>query len=46
MVGCPRIKENHKAQGYKECPPMRYSLSDDVRRMYDMTYNKTEIIRR
>ena len=46
MRGCPRIKENHKAQGYKECPSMRYSLSYDVRLMYDTTYNKTEIIRR
>lgn len=41
MGGCPKTRENHRDQGYKECPPMRYSLAEDVRQMYYMTNKQT-----
>jgi len=37
MGGCPRTRENHRLQKYKECPPMRYSLPQDVRNLYNKT---------
>jgi uncharacterized protein len=37
MGGCPRTRENHRIQGYKECPPMRYSLKQEVLNMYKGT---------
>ena len=44
MGGCPRTRENHRLQGYKECPPMRYSLSEDVRNLYNRTNSRLQNI--
>ncbi len=37
MGGCPMTRENHRLQGYKECPPMRYSLAQEIRNLYSRT---------
>jgi uncharacterized protein len=37
MGGCPKTRENHRLLGYKECPPLRYSLAEDIRNLYSLT---------
>jgi len=34
MGGCPTIRENLRFQGVKRCPPLRYSLPEEVRALY------------
>jgi uncharacterized protein len=34
MGGCPTIRENLRFQGVKRCPPLRYSLREEVRAIY------------
>lgn len=35
MGGCPRIRENYLQQRRKMCPPIKYSIGTEVRRMYE-----------
>lgn len=35
MGGCPRIRETLRRQAIKRCPPLRYSLRDEVRMLYE-----------
>jgi uncharacterized protein len=35
MGGCPKVSENNKHQKRKECPPIRYSLGNDIRSIYE-----------
>jgi len=37
MGGCPRTREDNRLQGFKECPSLRYSLSNDIRNMYNIS---------
>lgn len=34
MGGCPRIRENLRHRGEKRCPPLRYSLANEVLALY------------
>jgi len=34
MGGCPKLRDNNKKTHLKECPPLRYSFSDEIYAMY------------
>jgi uncharacterized protein len=40
MGGCPQIRRSLRKQGMKKCPPIRYSIADEVRNQYSGTQSK------
>ena len=36
MGGCPTVRESERRLGQKRCPPLRYSLPEEVRNLYSM----------